>query len=109
MDWDKISCQHCADFVQGFCKGYSRSGPEEIDMCLDEMVTELKGSCTVEADGMGGITVMLTHESLSGISHPHMYGISGSVLKQMERNIVKGKYEVQGGCECDWNNIARIK
>ena len=107
--WDHLSCRDCADFKANFCAGYNLINPEMIDTCIDRMIHDLPGTCEIESDGMGGITVTLTHESPSGIIHPHMYGLSEMILKDMDRKVTKGKVNILGGCECDWSKISRVK
>ena len=104
-----ISCLDCADFTQGFCKGHGLKGDRDIDGCIEFMATKLAGSCEMEIGDDGDLTVTLTHESPSGIIHPHMYGISRGIAKKMGRKLFNGRYEVGGGCECDWGNLAFVK
>lgn len=76
-----------------------------VDACIEKMIYGLPGTCEIESDGMGGYIVTLTHESPSGIVHPHMYGMSKMILKKMGRKLTTGKLKVLGGCDCDWGNL----
>lgn len=106
VDGKKITCKDCADFTQGFCDGRGLVGDRAIAECIEQIVSELPGTCEVEFDDMG-LTVTVTHKSPSGVAHPHMYGVSLEILKKMGRKAISGVFNVNGGCECDWSTLIR--